>query len=170
MRTFWILMNRFGLFLLLLGLGAPFLLTALGVLIEGRRGKQGKVRHFGTLSCGGCALGTVLGLWLLFLTMCGTPPGKGVRAESWYERTAPIVAGLDSYHADRGAYPDSLQELVPKYLAASALSVIKFSSSDGLEYRTDSTGFRLEFHYAGPRLNTCTYNLRSKRWDCAGPH
>ncbi len=168
MRTFWILVSRFGLLLFLLGLGAPFLLTALGVRIERRRGKQGSVRHFGALSCGGCVVGTVLGLLLLFLSVCGPPSGRGVRAESWYERTAPVISALDRYHAERGAYPESLQALVPRYLTATALSALRFGLDHGLEYRPGNTDYRLEFHYSGPGMNTCKYDLRSKRWHCLG--
>ena len=168
MRIFWIFVDRFALLLIVLGLGAPFLLTAFGARIERRRGKQGGVRHFRALSCGGCALGTIIGLSLLYISTCGTPSGRGVRAESWYERTEPVITALDRYHAERGAYPDSLQELVPRYLTATALSALKFGLDDGLEYRPGNADYRLEFHYSGPGMNTCRYDLRSKRWRCFG--
>jgi hypothetical protein len=168
MRIFWILVDRFGPLLFILGLGAPFLLTAFGARIERRRGKQGGVRHFGALSCGGCAVGTILGLSLLYLSMCSPPSGSGAEAESWYERTAPVISALDRYHAERGAYPESLQELVPRYLTATALSVLEFGPNLGLEYRPENTDYRLEFHYSGPGMNTCKYDLRSKRWNCHG--
>jgi len=33
------------------------------------------------------------------------------------QRAEPLIAALDQYHNEEGEYPDSLQDLVPKYLS-----------------------------------------------------
>lgn len=97
-----------------------------------------------------------------------TPPGKGPAAERGYRRSAPVIAALERYRAQHGAYPDSLAALVPGFLADSALRVPdRERERYPLGYRRTVDGYELTFRYAGPGMNTCTYTPAA-RWKCGG--
>jgi hypothetical protein len=148
----------------LLGLAAPFLMVVVARSFERSRAKPGTVPHFGFLSCGGFALGSVLGLFLLFLAMCSPPAGKGETAEVWFAAARPVIAALERYHGDRGKYPESLGVLVPGYLDSASLPQNQY----GFSYRPDSGQYQLGFHYSGPAQNTCILKSPEKRWSCWG--
>ncbi|HET7230166.1 MAG TPA: hypothetical protein VFJ16_09200 [Longimicrobium sp.] len=100
---------------------------------------------------------------------CGDPPGKGPKAERGYERSAPVVAALERYRAERGQYPDSLGALVPRHLPESALRVPERRQERyPLEYHRTAAGFELSFRYAGPGMNECTYTPVDRKWGCSG--
>jgi hypothetical protein len=105
----------------------------------------------------------------LVLGACGDPPGKGPKAERGYQRSAPIIAALERYRAERGQYPDSLRMLVPRYLPERALRVPDHPQEHyPLQYQRTATGFELTFRYVGPGMNECTYTPVAKKWDCGG--
>jgi hypothetical protein len=101
--------------------------------------------------------------------VAGCPaPGKGAKAERGFRRAAPVIAALQAYHRDSANYPRYLIQLVPGYLADSALSKPKRSDEYSLEYNLDSSGYRLRFRYAGPGMNRCEYASRADEWRCSG--
>ena len=91
------------------------------------------------------------------------PPGVGERAEKGYAASEAVIAALEQYRDDHGAYPEKLEELVPDYLPSAP------SKTDELDFSFSSTGesYRFSFHYLGPGMNTCTYTPVEK-WDCSG--
>ncbi len=105
---------------------------------------------------------------LILLAAC-PKPGHGAKAARGFARAAPVLTALAEYRAQVGSYPDSLAALVPAYLMAAALE-----TPDGaqekypLEYRRDSTGFRLRFRYVGPGMNYCDYSAAQPKWHCGG--
>jgi hypothetical protein len=173
MRTFWVSFDQIIGFLLLLGMAAPFVLALWGVRREQRNAPLGRVPHLGFFSCGGFALGSILGLSLIWMGRCiGAPPGRGEKAETGYAIAAPVLAALERYRADHAGYPDSLRALVPGYLNASQLPVLQngpdYIGREGFAYVVDSSGFALGFRYTGPGVNRCIYKSMTKRWSCSG--
>ena len=173
MRAFWISFDRISGFLAIMALAAPFVLALWGVRREQRHRPPGSVPHFGSFSCGGCAIGSVLGICLLFMVTCfGPPSGRGEKAEIGYAIAAPILSALERYHADHTRYPDSLRTLVPSYLSASQIPLPqdgpRFFGQEGFAYLVDSSGFTLGFRYSGPGSNRCVYKSTAKRWSCGG--
>jgi len=63
------------------------------------------------------------------------PPGKGPTAEAGYQRAAPVLAALETYHARHNSYPDSLGQLAPDFLGKHTLATA------GLEYSHIGDGF-----------------------------
>jgi len=103
------------------------------------------------------------------LTTCGLAPGEGPKAERGYQRAAPVIEALQSYHADHGAYPDSLPQLVPDYLAADALALPEHEQERyPLEYRVEAGIYALTFRYVGPGVNECTFRPDGNGWKCSG--
>ena len=164
MRNFWILVEHYGLAIFLLGLAAPFLLVVIARSFERSRAKPGTVPHFGFLSGGGFALGSILGLVLLWLAMCSPPPGEGEMAEAWKSASLPVILALDRYRADSARYPETLGMLVPSYLDSASLP----HNNYGFTYRLDSARYELGFHYTGPGMNHCTLRSAEQRWSCSG--
>lgn len=104
---------------------------------------------------------------LLLLSLNGCPPpGKGPRAERGYEAAAPVIDALERHLQERGAYPDSLPQLVPAFLPDSALR--EPHPGYPLRYRRTPDGYALTFRYTGPGMNECTWTPRSREWDCSG--
>ncbi|SRR6266550_979654 len=98
---------------------------------------------------------------LALLSGC-PPPGKGPKAEAGYQRAAPVLAALETYHARRNSYPDSLGQLAPDFLGKDALAAA------GLEYTHIGDGFEVRFRYFGPGVNDCVYRGSDRRWTCSG--
>ena len=112
----------------------------------------------------------------IVLTACGNvslpsilptdePPGVGEKAERGYTFSEPIIAALEKYRADHGAYPEKLALLVPDYLPTAP------TAPEGLEYSYSSTGtsYSFSFHYTGPGMNTCTFTPGAD-WRCSGAY
>lgn len=93
------------------------------------------------------------------------PPGVGAKAERGYQACGPIIAALAQYHQAHGAYPDSLDALVPDYLAAVPAEV----NSEPLRYNKRQESYTLSFSYIGPGMNSCTYSPEEE-WHCSGAY
>ena len=173
MRAFWISFDRISGILSLLGLVAPFVLAVLGLRKDQARRRPTSVPHFGFFGCSGCALGSALGFFLLYMVTCfGPPPGRGEDAEMGYTIAAPILSALERYHADHGSYPDALRALAPEYLRESQLPPLRKTPRDigdeGFAYVVDISGFTMGFRYDGPGKNYCIYKSTTRRWSCGG--
>jgi hypothetical protein len=103
---------------------------------------------------------------LSLLLLACTPPGKGPRAERGYRFTAPVIHALERHLQARGAYPDSLPQLIPTFLPDSALR----EPQEGypFQYRRTPDGYALTFRYTGPGMNHYTWTPRSRSWECGG--
>lgn len=86
----------------------------------------------------------------------GDPKGLELKAEA-----TPVLAALVAYRRDRGEYPQSLQELVPRYLKA-----VPFAP--GLRYDRESGN--VEFHYEPswpqPGKVLCFAKAGATEWTC----
>jgi hypothetical protein len=101
--------------------------------------------------------------YFLYSLMVVDPPGKGAKAELGYQTCAPIIAALERYHAQQGTYPKTLDLLVPDFIPSVPTS---FDNLD-LGYRLADDSYRLDFHYTGPGMNTCSYSPETG-WRCSG--
>jgi hypothetical protein len=93
----------------------------------------------------------------------GPPPGEGAAAERGYAAAAPVIAALEVYHAERQAYPKTLEELVPGYLPA----IPQPAEMPPLRYESTGPSYELMFEYVGPGMNRCRYSPESE-WQCMG--
>jgi hypothetical protein len=82
---------------------------------------------------------------------------------------APVVDALERHHAERGRYPESLDALVPAYLAADAL-VAPARSPLGRPFAYVRTGhhFVLRVAEAPPGVSECLFASAARRWYCNG--
>ena len=98
-------------------------------------------------------------------------PGEGPKADRWYERAKPVIAGLDSFRVVRGQYPDSLSQLVPEFLAVHALEVPAATQEHyPLEYEGLGDNYKLTFRYVGPGMNRCSIEGTRRTWACRGDY
>ena len=112
---------------------------------------------------------TVLSGIMLATCIGCTAPGKGAKAERGYQRAHLVVAALASYRARYQAYPDSLSQLVPTFLSASALALPEAAQEHyPLQYARVLDGFTLSFRYTGPGSNRCTWTSATQAWTCSG--
>jgi hypothetical protein len=118
-------------------------------------------------------LGLLLGLalivacavigYMIWSNLNAPPPGVGPKADQGYQVCAPVIAALEHYHAQSGAYPESLKELVPNFLTAINYTVGEVE----INYRPLESSYQLEFRYTGPGMNICTYTPNTS-WKCTG--
>jgi hypothetical protein len=125
----------------------------------------------------------------LCLTSCWTPPGKGAKAAAGYRAAVPVIDVLEKFRSEQNHYPATLDELVPNYLpdfkaflvgnkveplhsphahAEASLYRPGDSSLDSFWYRRDNDSFGLMFRYAGPGMNSCSYDSKTKQWNAHG--
>jgi hypothetical protein len=74
-----------------------------------------------------------------------------------------IIKGLAAYHADKGKYPNEIDELVPKYLIA----IPRPRAGDKKwRYRTtgDDAGFELSFAFDDGEYPICCYYSEDAKW------
>ncbi len=104
---------------------------------------------------------SILSICLIFLGchLYGPPPGKGPKAEKFFEEAAPIISALELYKIERGSYPESIDDLIPNY--------IPVKPSRKFYYVTENDTYILAFRYEGPGINSCTFSP-GKEWDCTG--
>jgi hypothetical protein len=161
-RHFWIVVDRLKAVLILFGLTIPFVGAGIGAIV-GRKHRRGAVS-----AVIGAGFGMIVCPVALWFGMCTPPVGRGVAAERWYQKTAPVITALDAYYAQHGEYPDSLGSLVPSYLSAGALSATRIDPNGTLSYARDTSGYTLRFEYHGPGVNHCTYGPGVREWSCSG--
>ena len=98
----------------------------------------------------------------LALVACATvPPGEDPKGKELKAQASPVLAALMSFHKDRGEYPVSLHELVPRYLEA-----VPFGP--GLRYDRDPRV--IEFVYPAPWPRSakvlCFAQVGEREWVC----
>jgi hypothetical protein len=96
------------------------------------------------------------------------PPGKGSQAEAGYRAAAPLITALDAFHHERGHYPISLRQLAPRYVTDSAAFQHRGRDFEGFDYRRRDGSYTLVFTYYTSAANQCSYDSKTKKWDCLG--
>ena len=94
--------------------------------------------------------------------------GEGAKAEAGYRRAAPVIAALERYQRERGAYPDTLAILPTEWMPAQDKDS---PAGPPLRYVRSGERYELSFSYTGPGINRCTYAPSSDapaRWHCGG--
>jgi len=116
---------------------------------------------------------TSLALGIVLIAGCATP-GKGQKAESGYALLEPVIRALDKFYEKNGAYPEKLQELVPKYVSKVPESfddwpIVYFRETPRSAEVTSVKypGYLLSFKYTGPGMNQCFFRP-GEQWDCSG--
>src|SRR5664279_787349 len=113
-----------------------------------------------------------IGCLALCVASCGTPPGKGRKAEAGYRAATPVITALAKFHDERGHYPRNLNELVPTHLPDSRALLVRGnvepihsphidapanrsgeSNLDWFWYRPEIDSYSLMFQYTGPGVN-----------------
>lgn len=108
-----------------------------------------------------------LAILLLMLLSCRSP-GHGPKAERGYRRAEPVIAALEVFARDSGAYPRSLEALVPAYLDRKALALpSEVQEAYPFDYTVADSTYRLSFRYVGPGMNKCTFHPLIE-WACTG--
>jgi hypothetical protein len=164
----WVLVDRLRLGILLAAVLMPFIGLGLGIRWHRRRPD----RSAETVTAGstiGCLTGVFAAAIPLYVGMCTPPPGEGVQAWQGRARGAIVMRALDEYHATAHVFPDSLQELVPRWLPDSALvGPARRGPGAPFVYARIQDGYTLSFRYVGPGMNTCEISSASRRWRCGG--
>ncbi len=93
------------------------------------------------------------------------PPGVGEKAERGYAALDPVIKALEQYHADKGTYPETLEELAPDYISSTPTEV----NDESINYARSGESYSLAFHYIDPGMNTCTYTPENQ-WQCSGAY
>lgn len=107
---------------------------------------------------------------VVILSAC-TAPGEGVKAKSGYAAAAPVITALEAYHQANAAYPSSLNQLVPKFIAGDRLeATMPDKKVTPFKYRQVDNGYELSFSYTGPGTNQCVYRESTKAWKCYGAY
>jgi hypothetical protein len=109
----------------------------------------------------------VAALLSLTLLVACPAPGEGPKAERGYRRAAPVIAALARFRGETGAYPESLAQLAPRWIAAGALEP-PVQPAWPFEYQRTYDGYLLTFRYSGPGMNDCTYAQPPGKWRCGG--
>lgn len=108
-------------------------------------------------------------LWivlLLLILLAGCEkPGEGKRAEAGFAACEPLIAALEEYHDDYGAYPEALADLEPDYLA----DVPEEVNGYPIEYdrQPEAGTYALTTRYERPGMNICIYTSEGG-WNCHG--
>jgi len=103
-------------------------------------------------------------LFMLAAAACGPGPGEGRKSMEGYAIGEEIISALETYHTDNGEYPETLDDLVPDYIAA--ISVGEYLHE--WRYTSDGLTYTLEFVYYGPGVNTCIWESGASDWICGG--
>jgi len=143
----------------------PVIAIALLIRWTENRGSGARVAIWTT----GCGALLVYAAAACLFAVCG----GGEIGESGKNRLAraygtPIVAGLERYRQVTGAYPDSLSELVPRFVARSQLAAPTASVLEyPFEYHRRGGTFELVVRYVGPGMNECRFTP-GRIWQCSG--
>jgi hypothetical protein len=105
---------------------------------------------------------------ILILTLSGCcGPMECKPAKVGFNVYEPIIGALEKYKSENNSYPDSLHDLVPKYIAKIPDSPNPPRPSN-IEYKKDKENYFLKFTYGGPGMNICKYDSIEKHWLCSG--
>lgn len=80
------------------------------------------------------------------------------------ERAATIIAAVEAYRAANGAYPERLEQLAPRFIAALPSRARLTFSDSGFRYFAASETSHTLMYVAIPPFGRRTYNFESKSW------
>lgn len=107
---------------------------------------------------------------ILMLFQC--KPEKCEEAQTSFEKLQPVINALTFYSEQNKTFPDSLAQLVPKYLEdvprkMNGYPVLYSSESSIFSESEEINDYELGFSYSGPGMNHCYYQPK-KGWECFG--
>ncbi len=112
-------------------------------------------RRWAHLASSGVAISAVVASLLV-----SRPVSQRQRAGS-IAAAQPVLAAIERFRAQRGAYPETIQQLVPAYLPADPRTRMGFSGTP-FYLRSKPAGLTLYFDL--PAAMRCSYDSESKRW------
>lgn len=116
------------------------------------------------------AFKTMLAVLVLTLAGCFAveAPGEGARADEGRLRGDEIAQAIERFRKEHERLPESMSELVPRYLAELPPDCRKGAEGVSFCYRlVEKSDFELEFTYYGPGINSCRRRTNSY-WICSG--
>ncbi len=102
-------------------------------------------------------IAVLLGVGYVALDMYGEGEKYMTMTES---RGMQIIQGLSKHKLEAGAYPDALDKLAPKFIAAGP----KSPAGEPFAYALSGTEFTLGCQKVGFKANPYSYDSRSKAW------
>ena len=102
----------------------------------------------------------LVGATAYFLTR--EKPGTGPKALAGMSRAQPVIAAIERYRQDRGAYPGAIEDLFPDLAAA----IPKEINGHPILYERHGDSFDLTFSYASPLPTHCTFSPGTQKWKC----
>jgi hypothetical protein len=102
-----------------------------------------------------------------FADNCNKNPSESETAKRGFTVSQPIVDALENYYQDNKNYPQSLPQLVPKYLKE--FSPKNNGLSYAYHYKELEKSFELEFTFSESGLigiSECSYYSETKKWSC----
>ena len=88
-------------------------------------------------------------------------PGHGPAAQAALHSAQPYLDAIERYHAERGGYPLTLDDLVPDYLGGR----VHRSNGTEPEYQRLGPGYKLTVNYTNPLPVHCAWQPGT-RWEC----
>lgn len=101
----------------------------------------------------------------LLLAACATwKPGEDPNGIEARDQARPVLAALVKYRKDRGEYPSSLHELVPRYLT-------EVPFNPGIRYDRDNKVIEFAYLPSWPQQDpvNCGAKLGELDWTCVAP-
>lgn len=90
-------------------------------------------------------------------------PSECPQAIEGFALFQPVIEALQHYKTVTGEYPETLEDLIPEYIA-----IMPSYEIGEVTYSKIDDGYELRFEYYGPGINQCSYTPNSKKWDCFG--
>lgn len=90
-------------------------------------------------------------------------PDDCPQAKDGFARYASLISALEVYKKNNDQYPESLEELKPKYIEH-----ILIGEGDKFSYAISDGKYELSFTYYGPGANICSYTSEVSKWSCSG--
>ena len=106
------------------------------------------------------------GTTMLLIVGCATfAPGDDPKGQGYKAPASKVLVALDAYKNDRGRYPNSLYELVPKYLE-------KVPDEPSLRFDEYTATLRFAYSREWPQLGriVCVAHVGTTEWNCEDYH
>lgn len=103
---------------------------------------------------------SIIALSILLVLLCNAN-------DNYKKNKAPVIqAALDSYWNDFGRYPDSISDLVPKYL--NEQSILKLFNNASMVYMPDTDRKHFRLGIPTSLMDMWIWSCKNQKWEYAG--
>jgi hypothetical protein len=96
-------------------------------------------------------------------------PGTGPEAEAGFVLSKKVIGELEAFKKQENKYPQSLDELVPKYLDRNPQKDMNAPVEIGYYPDPAKNSYSLKFFYDSPTgLVECNFFHETRKWNCGG--